>query len=76
MEWLVGGGDPHATGRVFEKQSTSGVEFVESRGLQYSQSSCKTLRVKLDAGNQTLSALDAHHAMQKDSEAVADYSYI
>ena len=33
----------------------------------------KTLHAKLDAGNQTLSALDFHHAMQKDSEAVANY---
>ena len=73
MEWLVQGGDPYATGRVFEKQGTSGVEFVKPRGLQYSQGSCKTLRAKLDTGNQTLSVLDFHHAMQEDSEAVADY---
>ena len=61
--------------------------YLRNRALQewnlLSQGDCnilkaavKTLRVKLDAGNQTLSALDAHHAMQKDSEAVADYSYI
>ena len=45
MEWLVREGDPHATGRVFEKQSTSGVEFVESNELQYSQSSREKLCV-------------------------------
>ena len=58
--------------------------YLRNRALQewnlLSQGDCntlkaavKTLRAKLDAGNQTLSALDFHHAMQKDSEAVADY---
>ena len=58
--------------------------YLRNRALQewnlLSQGDCntlkvavKTLRAKLDAGNQTLSALDFHHAMQKDSETVADY---
>ena len=33
----------------------------------------KALRARLDPGNQTLAALDFYHAVQKDSEAVADY---
>ena len=58
--------------------------YLRNRALQewnlLSQGDCntlkaavKTLSAKLDPGNQTLSALDFHHAMQKDSEAVADY---
>ena len=58
--------------------------YLRNRALQewnlLSQGDCntlkaavKTLRAKLDASNQTLFALDFHHAMQKDSEAVADY---
>ena len=55
MEWLVRRGDPHVTGRVFEKQSTSEVEFVELRGLPL-KVAVKTLRTKLDPSIQTLSA--------------------
>ena len=72
MKWLVRRGDPHVTGRVFEKQNTSAVEFVELTGLLL-KVAVKTLCAKLDPGNQTSSALDFHHALWKDSEAVADY---
>jgi len=33
----------------------------------------KALRAWLDPGNQTLVALDSRHAVQGDSESVADY---
>ena len=37
------------------------------------EAAVKALRARLDSGNQTLAALDFRHAVQKDSEAVADY---
>ena len=41
---------PHTTGGVFENQRTSGVEFVELRGLLL-KVAVKGLRAKLDLGN-------------------------
>ena len=71
MEWLV-------------ESLMQLAEYLRNRALQewnlLSQGDCntlkaavKTLHAKLDACSQALSALDFYPAIQKDSEAVADY---
>ena len=64
---------PSCNGRVFEKKSTSEVNLLSQGDNNTLKAAVKILCAKLDAGKQTLSALDFHFAVQKDSEAVADY---
>ena len=51
--------------------------YLRNRALQewnlLSQEHHNTFEGAVNPGNQTLAALDFHHAVQKDSEAVADY---
>ena len=69
MEWLVRGGNSHAT----RNKALQEWKFLSQEHRNTFEAAVKALRAQLDPGNQTLAVLDFHHAVQKDSEAVADY---
>ena len=69
MKWLVRGGNSHAT----RNKALQEWNFLSQEHRNTFEAAVKALRARLDPGNQTLAALDFHHAVQKDSEAVADY---
>ena len=73
MEWLVKRGDPHVTGRVFEKRALQEWNLFSQADCNTLKVAVKTLHAKLDPGNQTLCALDFHNAVQKDSETVVEF---
>ena len=62
-------GEGNCENNILQQQQQHANEEIERLNKEV----VTMLHAKLDPGNQTLSALDFHHAVQKDSEAVADY---